>query len=104
MATDWAIENNKRWAFTNSNAGSNYFTDYKDLSDLNEVDWNAVQANQWSGHFKEGKQAEFLIEHSFPWELVEMIGVSNIVLKHVANAVSQGQHHPQIQVRSDWYY
>lgn len=67
----WAEQNQKRWAFTLSNAGSFFFEDRCNLTQLNEVDWNAVQNDQWGGSgvstsIKEGKQAEFLLEHSFP--------------------------------------
>ena len=66
----WANSNSLRWAFTSSNAGSRYFEDYSDLAQLDKIDWDAVQANNWAGERKEPKQAEFLIEGSFPWELV----------------------------------
>jgi hypothetical protein len=76
----WAERNEVRWAFTLSNAGARYFEDRADLGSLHEIDWDAVATNQWSGRgiassVKEGKQAEFLVEASFPWELVERIGV-----------------------------
>src|SRR5512138_467265 len=60
----WADNHNQRWAFTLSNAGARYFEDRSDLRQLNEINWDAVQAKQWSGSgisplVKEGKQAEF---------------------------------------------
>jgi hypothetical protein len=70
----WAQQNSKRWAFTDSNAGSFYFIDYCSASDLSKIDWNAVNAQSWS-QCKEKKQAEFLVEEQFPWQLVEAIGV-----------------------------
>lgn len=70
----WAGQNQQRWAFTLSNAGARYFEDRSDLSKLNEIDWDAVRATNWRD-CKEGKQAEFLMEYSFPWHLVERIGV-----------------------------
>ncbi len=68
----WAEQNQKRWAFTLSNAGSFFFEDRCNLTQLSEIDWNAVQNDQWGGSgaspsIKEGKQAEFLLENSFPW-------------------------------------
>ena len=45
----WADDNQRRWAFTSSNAGSAYFEDYSDLTQLDELDWAAVRANQWAG-------------------------------------------------------
>lgn len=70
----WANRTGKRWAFTTSNAGSHYFEDYANLADLDKVDWAAVQARQWS-RCREGKQAEFLVEGCFPWDLVRRVGV-----------------------------
>ncbi len=72
----WAVRNERKWVFTLSNAGSNYFQDLCDLEQLDEIDWDAVQAKQWTDK-KEGKQAEFLLEYSFPWDLVTRIGVSS---------------------------
>jgi hypothetical protein len=56
-----------------SNAGSYFFEDRNNLASLSELNWPAIQTNQWQG-CKDGKQAEFLLEHSFPWHLVEAIG------------------------------
>ena len=100
----WAQKHDLRWAFTLSNAGAYYFEDRCDLNDLPEVDWNAVQANQWRG-CKEGKQAEFLIEQRFPWELVARIGVrSQQTYQKAMTAVAPTVHRPRIEVRRDWYY
>jgi hypothetical protein len=104
-AVQWAMQNNKRWAFTLSNAGARYFEDRSNLSQLNEIDWGAVQARNWVSH-KEGKQAEFLMEFSFPWHLVEYIGVySHSVYRKVTSALSVvGNHRPQVEIKTDWYY
>lgn len=100
----WADAQPARWAFTNSNAGSRYFEDYDDLVDLDKIDWNAVQARNWV-QCKEGKQAEFLLEHQFPWHLVERIGVrSSVVYGQVVNALPAHGHRPAVEVRADWYY
>ena len=40
----WANRKNRRWTFTTSNAGSRFFDDYSDLTHLDKIDWNAVQA------------------------------------------------------------
>jgi hypothetical protein len=106
----WAQQNNQRWAFTLSNAGSYYFEDRCDLTQLDEINWEAVQAQWWSGagiapSVSEGKQAEFLLEHHFPWHLVERIGVSSQeVYQQVANALPAGGHRPQVEIRQEWYY
>lgn len=100
----WANANNRRWAFTLSNAGSRYFEDRADLARLHEIDWDAVQARMWN-QCREEKQSEFLLEDSFPWGLVRRIGVSNnIVYGQVLNALQQQEHKPTVEVKTDWYY
>ena len=101
---NWANRNQRRWAFTTSNAGSYYFEDYNDLDHLDQIDWAAVNSKDWQGH-KEFKQAEFLVEHSFPWRLISRIGVrSKRVCNQVAKAISNATHHPALEIRRDWYY
>jgi hypothetical protein len=101
---EWATMNGRRWAFTLSNAGSRFFEDRCDLANLSEIDWNAVQANDWR-QCKDGKQAEFLVELSFPWELVERIGVrGSVAYGRVLHALPDSGHRPPVEIRSDWYY
>lgn len=110
QAVAWAEASGKRWAFTLSNAGARYFEDRADLAKLREIKWSAVHAQQWSGNgvspsVKEGKQAEFLVENSFPWELVSRIGVqSRLVYNQVNTALQKASHRPQVEIKPDWYY
>lgn len=100
----WADANGQRWAFTSSNAGSYSFEDYADLNSLNEIDWSAVHAREWQ-LCKEGKQAEFLIEHQFPWELVSRIGaLSQHLSQQVGKALQSARHKPSVTGKPDWYY
>ena len=101
----WADKNQRRWAFTLSNAGSSYFEDHSDLSELGKINWDAVQADRWSGQYKEGKQAEFLIEKSFPWTLVSRIGVhSRQIYDRVVRVNRTYEHRPAISIMKSWYY
>lgn len=103
-AVAWAQANGRRWAFTLSNAGSYYFEDRADLAQLGEIDWNAVASTQWPA-VKERKQAEFLIEHSFPWHLIQRIGVYSAAINtQVAHALPVGGHRPPVAVLPAWYY
>jgi hypothetical protein len=100
----WADAHGLRWAFTLSNAGAYYFEDRCNLAQLEEIDWNAVQATRWQ-QCKEGKQAEFLIEQQFPWELVNRIGViSQDVHARVCQAIQNTAHRPRVEIRQEWYY
>lgn len=100
----WAQQQSLQWAFTLSNAGAYYFEDRNDLSQLDQIDWGAVQAQIWQG-CKEGKQAEFLIENRFPWHLVERIGVhSSTVRDTVGQALQNTPHKPLVQIIPAWYY
>lgn len=101
----WADTNQRRWAFTLSNAGAYYFEDRADLAQLDQVNWQAVQTLDWRGGQKEGKQAEFLLEQDFPWQLVERIGVSTRRVHGLAaNALSAQGHRTRVEIVSDWYY
>lgn len=103
-AVTWAEANNRRWAFTLSNAGSRFFEDRSDLSQLDEIDWDAVQARNWVS-CKDGKQAEFLVETSFPWELAERVGVCNNTTYHqAAHALNAHGHKPILEIKTAWYY
>ncbi len=107
---DWANGSDRRWAFTLSNAGARYFEDRADLAQLGEINWDAVQTIRWagtgiSGSVKEGKQAEFLLEQSFPWELVTKIGVrSQQVYGQVRAALRASDQKPHVVIKPDWYY
>ena len=101
---EWADQNERRWAFTLSNAGSRYFSDRCDLAQLDEIDWDAVRATYWRD-CKEEKQAEFLVETSFPWTLIHRIGVYNAETQSKAVEVLQtADHQPSVTRQRGWYY
>ena len=103
-AVAWAERHRRRWAFTLSNAGSRYFQDRCDLAQLGEIDWDAVQARNWQGR-TDGKQAEFLIERSFPWTLVRRVGVRSVSIHEQARAaMREADHRPDVELRREWYY
>ncbi len=106
----WANAHKKRWAFTLTNAGSYYFKDRNDLAQLSDIDWAAVQATQWSGNgispdIREHKQAEFLLEERFPWELIERIGVLTAQMySSVEQMIQLASHKPKVERLPNWYY
>ncbi len=79
---------------------------FDDPARLDRLNWEAIAANDWRDpDTKEGKQAEFLIEERFPWELVELIGVINAqVAGQVEEKIKEAEHRPEVVIRPDWYY
>ncbi len=102
----WADEAGRRWAFSLSNAGA-YYTEFrKDIAKLNEINWPAIAASNFRPpDIKEGKQAEFLLHGSFPWELVSRIGVgSQMIAQRAHSALGSANHRPVIEIKTDWYF
>ena len=108
QVVNWANNHQKRWAFTESNAGAKSFRDYNSLSNLNKVNWDAVSARFWSDEdIKAKKQAEFLMEEFFPWHLIESIGVrSTHVLTDVEAIINSNSnsYKPKVSVETKFYY
>lgn len=104
-AINWANSNDVPWAFSDRNAGARFANFYNDSDDLTNINWSAIEATVFRDMLiKEGKQAEFLTYKSFPWELVEHIGVSNSrirdqVIERLGEASST-----QVSIERDWYY
>lgn len=102
----WAKTEGSRWAFSKGNAGARYSHFYDDPALLDALEWEAIAATDWRDpDVKESKQAEFLIEESFPWKLIELIGVIDAeVEKQVASIISGAQHQPEVAIKAAWYY
>lgn len=102
----WANQHGRRWAFSDRNAGTFYAEFFNDLACLDEVNWTAVAATDFrSLSVKDGKQAEFLLHESFPWELIEKIGVLNdTIVDRVRAALPRVAHRPPVVVEPRWYY
>jgi len=103
---DWLEENGRRWAVSNGNAGAYYTTFQADRVAIEDLDWNAIRATDWRNpDIKEHKQAEFLVYQSFPWELIELIGVyDQATADTVEQAISEAAHRPEVRVQRNWYY
>lgn len=106
QTVSWAEEHGLRWAFTLSNASSDYFEDRCNLAQLNEINWGAVQAEVWrQDQDKKAKQAEFLIEQRFPWKLVSRIGVQSKQVYYQASVARKAAiHKPLVEIKPEWYY
>lgn len=102
----WAENVGGLWAFTTSNAGAYYAEFYNDMTNLNLVNWPAVNAKDFTDpQVKEGKQAEFLLQDAFPWCLIRTIGViDNKVADQVKKILPQRGDLPLVRVKPEWYY
>ena len=102
----WAEANEVRWAFSDCNAGGRLAEFFKSPDDLDKINWNAVENPDFRDPLvKEGKQAEFLIYESFPWELVEEVGVlDGEIEQQVEKTLQHAAHKPIVKVEKAWYY
>ncbi|MDR3534885.1 MAG: DUF4433 domain-containing protein [Acetobacteraceae bacterium] len=102
----WAEASGRRWAFSLSNAGAFYSQFRGRLDQLDEINWDGVAATDFRDpDVKEAKQAEFLVERSFPWHLVERVGIhSQDIAPRVARAMQGSTHRPKVEVQRAWYY
>ncbi len=101
---NWANANGMRWVFTDSNAGSRYFDDTNDITNINKLDWDAINARNWMNCRSE-KQAEFLCETFVEWSLVQRIGVHTMeTFQKVQNILTSSAHLPLLEIKDDWYY
>jgi hypothetical protein len=102
----WAQASDRRWAFSLSNAGAIYTQFRASLAELDQIDWVAVAATDFrAAEVKEGKQAEFLVQGSFPWDLVARIGVKSAPIKsQVEEAFALTTHRPSVEIKQEWYY
>ena len=100
----WARQEGRRWAFTTSNASKFSAIDYNDLRDLDKIQWDVIHATQWKSK-GDVKMAEFLVDESFPWRLVQRIGVFGPDIAQVVTSTISGEIHvPVVQTLRDWYY
>ncbi len=106
QVVQWAETAGRRWAFSLSNAGA-FYTQFRGRLDrLDEINWISVVATDFRPtDVKEAKQSEFLVEQSFPWHLVERIGIhSQGIAPRVASAMQSSTHRPRVEVQRSWYY
>ena len=103
---EWAGSHGTRWAFSLSNAAAVYAEFRANLDQLDEVNWPAVAATDWSKpEIREAKQAEFLVHGALPWGLVSRVGVYSAEVRTQVQAELQAiAHRPEVDVMAGWYY
>lgn len=102
----WATNSALDWAFSLSNAGAAYAEFRSTLAQLADIDWAAVGNSDFSTPpVKERKQAEFLVQRFFPWDLVERVGVRTAQTQgQVRAALAGAAHQPPVDVLPQWYF
>ena len=105
-AVRWAESKSRRWAISDRNAGTYLAEFYNRPGDLDKFNWDAIASNDFREmKTKEGKQAEFLMHNSFPWELVESIGaIDSRWAKRVDDVLHSVSHRPAVRVERAWYF
>jgi len=104
---EWARKEHRRWAFSDRNAGTKHLVRFfNQPNQLSEINWPAIASADFRDMVvKEGKQAEFLVYESFPWRLIERIGVcKDRVADQVYRAIGQSHERPPVTVEREWYY
>jgi len=105
-AIRWAEEQDRRWAFSLSNAGA-YYTEFRSqAAQLDQLNWEAIAATDFRApEIKEGKQAEFLMHEGFPLDLIERVGVhSDGLAMRALRAFGSRARKPTVEVRREWYF
>ena len=101
---EWAQCKDRRWVFTTANAAASYTEDFNDVAQLSRINWDVINSNNWKEN-REPKQAEFLLEQSFPISLIEKIGVySKEYATKVNELVSQYNLIIDVSIEPNWYY
>lgn len=102
----WAERSNLRYYVTNVSAASAFFQAFQDLNALNDLDWRAIQASQWTDCTSR-KEAEFLVENRVPMTMLHSIGVQNDLCKSMVEQVlKMSGIGDQVVVKTipSWYY
>jgi hypothetical protein len=100
-----AIAQGRAWAFTDLHADLRYANHFASLQELEQVDWNVMDLEQWGGNdeIKAKRQAEFLVQGSFPWAAIEGIGVKSPSMAARIRGFLPGGT-PPLTVQRGWYY
>lgn len=102
----WASSIGRKWAISLGNASTRYARFECTANALGLLNWQAIANNDFTDpDVSEGKQAEFLVHESFPWTLVDRIGVQNQRMRQrVRQVVQSSSHRPSVDVLPSWYF
>lgn len=98
------------FTFTNGHAEMMLSEFYESLNDLDKIDWDLMRSKFWFDteediNRKWRRQAEFLVHHKFPVDLVAGIGViSEEVKSEVEEILKSFGREIKVAVLPQWYY
>lgn len=102
---EWINAAEKQWAFSNANAGSRTTQFFNQLQNFSKIDWPSVKNMDFRDPLiREHKQAEFLVHESFPWNLIQRIGVYNEETKSRVESILSTTDSKLVEVKKDWYF
>ncbi len=98
------------FVFTDGHAEMDLSRFFTSLTALNQVDWDVMKSRYWNdtpqdGDRKRRRQAEFLVQRFFPFNLFHAIGVMNqTVADQVRALIPLEMPVPVIRLEPAWYY
>jgi agmatine/peptidylarginine deiminase len=100
------VAHGRPYFFTDIHADLAYAQQLTDVSKLNTLNWDAIDAYYWSDpEVKAAKQAEFLAYDFVAWTNIKLIVVkTQQVAEQVQNLIINEMHKPIVEVKPSWYY
>lgn len=98
-----------RYVFTDGHAIMRLSNFYDDLSELDSLPWDVIEAKYWDD-YPDGRrlrQAEFLVHDFVPWEQIQGIAVINETMRQRVDEILDTweplAHRPPVRVVRRWY-
>lgn len=100
------------FVFTDRHSLTRLAASFDDLRHLNCVSFPHAYAEYWSRtpdepDRQERKQAEFLVHHRLPWDMIVGLGVhSEVARRRVADILNQNPNkfQPKLLIKRNWFY
>jgi hypothetical protein len=94
-----------QWAISDGNAGAAYTRFTNQEVGLNQVAWDVVRSDDWSGVRMNKKMTEFLVADFYPLDAFIGIGTHNErVAAEAANILARNEVELPVKVKRDWYF
>jgi hypothetical protein len=105
-------EANLQFAFTDGHPVVALSRFFDNISDLDKVDWQVMEATSWKDTREEPdrrrrRQAEFLVHKTLPWDAVEFLAVKNANMKDRLEryiAKEWPKRIKPVRVEPGWYF